>query len=255
MLTLKLSGESLDDRAALARFAAAVAAINGPTVIVHGGGRGTTTLMARLGIVPRFVEGLRVTDEATLAVAVMGMVGEASSQLVQALVGAGLPALGLSGVDAALVTAQRRDSGGNALGAVGDPSHVNVDAIRALQRAGFLPCLAPICRAPNGELLNVNADGVAAAVAAALKADSLLLVTNVRAVKINGHGVPSLGPDAVRAAIASGEIRDGMIPKCRYALAALRDGVAQVIITDLAGLEAFVAGEIRGTVLRGDASS
>ncbi len=253
MIVIKVGGNELDNAGFLAGLADALGALPEPPVIVHGGGRGTSMLMERFGLEPRFVEGLRVTDAQTLELAVMGMVGQASTQLVQALCRAGLPALGLSGVDAALVTAERLRVAGGDLGAVGQPVAVDAARLHALRGAGFVPCLAPICRDASGALLNVNADAVAQSVAAALDAELLLFLTNVPAVKIEGAPVPLLTPAAIEREIARGEIVGGMIPKTRGAVAALDAGVRRVLITDLAGLTALARGDRAGTTITRDA--
>lgn len=248
MIVIKVGGNELDQPAFVRALAALVSGMPDPPLIVHGGGRGTTALMEAFGIEPRFIDGLRVTDGATLSAAIMGMVGEASTQLVGALVNAGLPALGLSGVDAALVRATPMAHRDGALGAVGRPESVDGDALRALLNAGFLPCLAPICWGAEGPL-NVNADQVAGAVAAALRADLLVLLTNVAAVRIDGRARAALTTAEIEPAIAGGSIRDGMIPKCRGARQALEQGVGQVLICDLDGLHATLRGEVAGTTM------
>lgn len=249
MLVIKVGGHELDNPEFLSGLARAVAALPEFPVIVHGGGRGTTMLVERFGLEARFVEGQRVTDAQTLELAVMGMVGQASTQLVSALVTAGLPALGLSGVDAALVTAEYMTVATGDLGAVGRPVQVDAVRLRALLAAGFLPCLAPISRARTGELLNVNADSVAQAVAAVLEAEQLVLLTNVPAVLRDGQPIARLTAAEVERDIANGTIAGGMIPKTRATLAALAAGVRRALITDLAGLTAVATGSSAGTTI------
>ncbi len=239
MLVIKVGGKELENEDFLAGLAKAVASLPWPPVLVHGGGKGTSQLAARLGVPSRFVDGLRVTDEATLEVAVMGLVGQASTRLVLALVNAGVPALGLSGVDAGLVTAEKLAHPGGDLGWVGRPVAVNAGRLRALLEAGFVPCLAPISRGADGRLYNVNADHVAQAVAAALGAEALVFVTNVPGVLREGRVLPRLTPDDVDAFIEDGTITDGMIPKVRSACQALEAGVRAVVITNLKGLQAW----------------
>lgn len=248
MWVLKVGGNELDRPPFLSGLATILAALDERPVIVHGGGRATSAMMTRLGMQPTFVDGLRVTDPATLELVVMGLVGEASTRLVRALVGAGLPALGLSGVDARLVRAAPVEPDGGALGAVGSPIEVETSRLRALLDAGFLPCIAPVSYSEDSyEILNVNADEVAAAVAVALPADRLIFLTNVPAVRIEGRDATRLDPPAIERAIASGEIAGGMIPKCRGAIEALERGVERVVITDLEGLGALARGERAGS--------
>nr|WP_290670033.1 acetylglutamate kinase [Ardenticatena sp.] len=252
MLVLKISGHQLDDTDFLHRLAKIVATMPAPPVIVHGGGRGTTDLAARLGIESRFVEGLRVTDDAMRDVAVMGMVGTASMQLVQALVRAGVPALGLSGVDAGLVRVHKLQHPAGDLGWVGTPTHVADERVQALLTAGFVPCLAPLSLGEDGQVYNVNADHVAQAVASALHADALVFLTNVRGVMHNGNVLTHLTPSVAERLIAEGVIVGGMIPKVRSALAALEAGVRAALITDLEGVAAFLQHRSAGTLVQAE---
>ncbi|MDQ4075842.1 MAG: acetylglutamate kinase [Chloroflexota bacterium] len=249
MIVIKVGGNELDRPVFLEGFAEAVAMLGERPVIVHGGGRGTTMLMEQFGLEPRFVEGLRVTDAQTLELAVMGMVGQASMQLVQALTRVGLPALGLSGVDAGLVTARKLEVASGDLGAVGHPVAVDRARLVALRQAGFLPCVAPICCDDHGDLLNVNADSVAQSIAAALDADLLIFLTNVPAVRIGGRAKGMLTPEAVEQGIRDGEIAGGMIPKTRGAVSAVEAGVRRALITDLSGLRTIAQGAVAGTII------
>jgi acetylglutamate kinase len=244
VLVLKIGGNELDSAPFLGELGALVKAMPQPPVIVHGGGKATTELGRRLGIEPRFVDGLRVTDDAVLEAAVMGLVGTASASLVQALSAHDVPALGLSGLDAGLVRAEVFDP---ALGHVGRPAHVRADRLRALLDAGFVPCLAPICVSEQGALLNVNADHVAQAVAQALQAEALIFVTNVPGVLRDGQTVAHLEPAEVDALIASGVLQGGMVPKTRAACAAVTGGVRRVLIADVAGVARWLDGERAGT--------
>ena len=249
MFVVKIGGQQLDDRDFLEDLAQAVAGYSGALIIVHGGGRATTELSQKLGLPARFVEGLRVTDEATLAAAVMGLVGMASATLVSALVARGVAALGLAGLDAHLVVvAHKTEPPG--LEWVGHPVRVHAERLRALVGAGFVPCLAPICLAESGsQLYNVNADPVAAAVAASVQARALIFVTNVGAVLRDGQPLPQLTMTEVEPLISEGVISGGMIPKVRAACEALCTGVTRVVITDLAGLRRQLAGESAGTTI------
>ncbi len=245
MIVIKVGGNELDNSAFLAGLADAVADLPEWPVIVHGGGRGTTTLIERLGLPTRFIEGQRVTDAETLELVVMGLVGQASMQLVQGLTRAGLPALGLSGADASLVTAEPLQAAGGALGAVGRPTAVNAERLHALRHAGFLPCIAPVCASQDGALFNVNADSVAQSVAVALGAELLLLLTNVPGVRLGDTLAHELTPEQVEAAIQQGEIHGGMIPKTRGAVASVRAGVRRALITDLARAPYHRTGQAR----------
>lgn len=247
MLVIKLGGNELSDDTFLAGFSRVVTDLAEWPVIVHGGGRGTSALSQRLGLDPRFVDGLRVTDDQGRDVAVMGLVGLASTRLVQALVTAGIPALGLSGVDAGLVTAEKYHHPTADLGWVGTPASVDADRLTSLVDAGFVPCLAPISLDAGGDVYNINADHVAQAVAAAMEATALVFLTNVPGVLREGVRVPRMPPSMGEALIDAGVVVGGMIPKIRSAGAAVAAGVHRVLITDLDGLAAWVRGEPAGT--------
>lgn len=242
MLILKIGGNQLDSPAFLGELAGLVATLPQPPVIVHGGGRGTTELSQRLGLESRFLDGLRVTDHQALEAAVMGLVGKASLQLVAPLVQRGVPALGLCGADAGLVTAERLHHPRGDLGEVGTPSAVDTARLEALAKAGFVPCLAPICLSPDRDILNVNADHVAAAVAVALKAEALVFVTATPGILVDGAPSPRLTPQEIEHLIDRGVIGEGMIPKARSACEALTRGVKRVLITDLEGVARWAGG-------------
>jgi acetylglutamate kinase len=246
---IKVGGHELEDESFLSGFAQAVAGLPERPVIVHGGGKELTTLLERLGTPSRFIEGLRVTDEATLAAAEMVLRGRSNLRLVRALVALRLPALGLSGVDGGLVLVEKLLHPQGDLGYVGRPVAVEGERLRTLLLAGFLPVLAPLCIGADGQVYNVNADHVAAAVAAALDAERLLFLTNVTGVLIQGDRAPMLTASQVQAAIADGNISGGMVPKVRSALEALEQGVRCVVITNLAGLESMATGQEAGTAI------
>lgn len=236
MLVLKVGGRQLDDPDFLAGLGSVVRPLLGDVLIVHGGGKGTSQLSSRLGLTSRFVDGQRVTDSDTLDCAVMGLSGLAKLQIVQAMRRAGLPALGLTGVDAGLVMCQKMTHPTEDLGRVGEPVQVNAQALLTLTRSGFLVCLSPLCLDEKGELYNVNADPVAGAVAAALGAEALIFVTDVAGVLQNGQVLERLGPSEFRRLQASGDIGPGMLPKLQACFSALEQGLKQVLITNLDGL-------------------
>lgn len=252
MFVIKLGGNELNDEGFLAHFGRMVVELPERPVIVHGGGRGTSELAERLGLETRFVDGLRVTDDDAIDVAVMGLVGMASTRLVRTLVTAGVPALGLSGVDAGLVTAEKLHHPTADLGWVGTPGVVDAARLESLLEAGFVPCLAPISLDAAGDVYNVNADHVAQAVAAALRAEALVFLTNVPGVLHDGERIERLTPADAETLIDAGIIVDGMIPKVRSAGAALAAGVRRVLITDLDGLAAWTRGEPAGTEIVAD---
>lgn len=246
---IKVGGNELDDASFLAGLTRVLAVMPERPVIVHGGGKELTALQRRLGLESRFVDGLRVTDEESLAVAEMVLRGRANLRLVSTLCSAGIPALGLSGVDAGLVTVEKLAHAAGDLGYVGRPVAVAAGRLQTLLAAGFLPVLAPISLGTDGHTYNVNADQVAAAVATALDAGRLIFLTNVPGVLLDGRRVPRLTATEVEAHIADGAISGGMVPKVRAALEALTRGVRRAIITDLAGLETLARGGEAGTII------
>lgn len=233
---VKVGGNELDDPAFLDGLAAAVAAFAGPLVLVHGGGKEISAALDHYGLEVRFVDGLRVTSPEAMAVMQMVVCGTINKRVVARLVAAGAPALGLSGIDLGLLRCRPHRPGGADLGRVGAISAVNVEAIRAMLAAGWLPVFAPVALgADDGLSYNVNADMVAEAIAGALGGTELVFVSNVPGVILGGAVAAQLDAAAVEAAIGSGEISGGMVPKVRSALAALDAGAASVRITDLAG--------------------
>jgi len=210
--------------------------MGGGAVVVHGGGQDIAALQTRLGLEPVKVDGLRVTDAASLNVAEMALSGRANKQIVRALLAAGHDAVGLSGVDGRLMTAHKKVHPTADLGLVGEVIAVRVALLRRLLQDSIIPVISPISLGADGLTYNVNADEAAAAIAAALGADTLDFVSNVPGVLADGELVPHLSPETAETLIASGTIAGGMIPKVRAALDALERGVPAVRIVDLAGL-------------------
>ncbi|MCS7250866.1 MAG: acetylglutamate kinase [Anaerolineae bacterium] len=228
---IKIGGNELDQPSFLEHLGIALKELPLPPILVHGGGKSMSAWQQRVGITPRYVNGLRVTDEETRELAVMTLAGLTNKSLVAALLRAGLPVLGVCGVDLGLV----RVSPVPDLGWVGKPVEVDVGRLRRWIVEGILPVIAPIGLGPDG-LYNVNADHMAAAIAAALPADELVFLTNVPGVWVGETVRPSLNEEEAEALINAGIIRDGMVPKVRSALEALAAGVRRVRITNLVGL-------------------
>ncbi len=237
MLVLKVGGNELDDPNFLTGFARAVAGMQDIPVIVHGGGKEIADLQVKLGLTPRFVEGLRVTDEPSLAVAEMVLSGRVNKRVVAALLNAGADAIGLSGVDLGLVRVEKMQHPGGDLGRVGQVVGVRGEPLCDFVQRRIVPVLSPISLGPEGPY-NVNADSVACAVASDLNADAVVFVTNVPGVMQDGHVIPALTPEQAHALIKTQVIRGGMIPKVRAALDAVTGGARAARITNLAGLAA-----------------
>ncbi len=199
-------------------------------VIVHGGGPMINDMLKRLGIVSEFVNGKRVSDEKTVEVVEMVLSGRINKRIVQAINRQGGKAVGLSGKDADLLVCERASPD---MGFVGHPTDVNPRVLRELAASGYIPVVAPVGCGKNGETFNVNGDTAAGAIAAALQADRLLLLTDVAGIMSSaGDILTRLTPDDVRGLIADGTISGGMIPKAETALSAMKGGVRAVVILD-----------------------
>ncbi len=235
MLVLKVGGNEIDDANFLNGFARAVAAMRETPVIVHGGGKEIADLQIKLGLTPRFVEGLRVTDDASLAIAEMVLSGRVNKRIVAALLRAGADAIGLSGVDRGIVRVEKMQHPSGDLGRVGKVVSVRGDALRELVARQIVPVLSPISLGDEGSY-NVNADSVACAIASALNADAVVFVTNVAGVMQNNQVIPSLTAREAETLIKSKIIFGGMIPKVRAALDAVAGGAQAARITNLDGL-------------------
>ncbi len=234
VVVVKFGGNAMGDEAAMAEFARDVVLMRQVglnPVVVHGGGPMINDLLSRLGIKSEFVRGKRVTDKATVEVVEMVLTGLVNKRIVQAIMDEGGRAVGLSGKDDDLMVCEADDP---ELGFVGRPVEMNVQVLRDLFTAGIIPVVAPVATGMNpNETYNVNGDTAAGAIAGALKADRLLLLTDVAGVKDKaGEIVTQMTPEEVKAMIADGTIAGGMIPKTETALKALEDGVRAVVILD-----------------------
>ena len=234
VVVVKFGGNAMGDAQAMADFARDIVLmrqVGVNPVVVHGGGPQINDLLGRLGIESRFVRGKRVTDQATVEVVEMVLCGLVNKRIVQAINDQGGRAVGLSGKDDDLMVCEADDP---ELGFVGRPVEMNVQVLRDLFAAGIIPVVAPVATGmADNETFNVNGDTAAGAIAGALAADRLLLLTDVPGVKDgSGQVVTQLHPDQVRGMIADGTISGGMIPKVETALYALDRGVRAVVILD-----------------------
>lgn len=193
-------------------------------VIVHGGGKIITDWLEKRGIPTRFVNGERVTDEATLEVVVSVLAGLVNKEIVADINALGGMAIGISGVDGGLIEGRIKD---RELGYIGEVVKVNLSPLEALLKSGYIPVVAPVSlnagkpeKAPR--VLNINADAVAGEVAAAIGAERLIILTDVVGVcDQSGNLLPRLSPDEAEALLASGVASGGMIPKIKACLRAL----------------------------------
>lgn len=243
---VKIGGALLDDVAGVESLLERFAAIDGAKILVHGGGPQADRMLHALGSEPRKEEGRRITDDAALDVAVMVYAGLNGKRIVAALQRLGCDAIGLSGADANVLRAVRRPVGAIDYGAVGDLEEgaVNVERLHGLIASGLVPVLNAITHDGAGNLLNTNADTIAAVVAAALAPAALapaapvdLLFVMERPGLLADPGddasvIAHVDPDAIARLQAEGIISGGMTPKITNALAALRAGVRSVRIGD-----------------------
>ncbi|MCP5086454.1 MAG: acetylglutamate kinase [Rhodobacteraceae bacterium] len=231
VVVIKLGGHAMSSDEAMASFARDIVMMrqcNLNPVIVHGGGPMINRMLDKLGIESEFRNGKRISDADTVEVVEMVLSGRVNKTIVQAINQEGGRAVGISGKDADLMICKQAEGD---LGLVGDPQVVNPKLIKTLFEQGFIPVIAPLGAGPDGETFNVNGDTAAGAIAAALNADRLLLLTDVEGVKdADGDVITDLTIEQVEALTAKGTIAGGMIPKTQTAIDAVRGGVRAVVI-------------------------
>jgi acetylglutamate kinase len=243
---VKYGGHAMGDAALAQDFAADIVllkAVGINPVVVHGGGPQIGAMLKKLGVESEFVDGLRVTDAETAKVAEMVLSGAINKELVGWINAAGGKALGISGKDGKFVTASKvertqKDPDSNIersidLGYVGEPQHVDRSVIDTISAAGMIPVIAPIGVGDDGHTYNINADTMAGAIAGALGASRLFLLTDVAGVlDKSGQLLTDLDPKAIGALQADGTISGGMIPKIETCVSAVGAGVDAAVILD-----------------------
>jgi len=243
---IKYGGHAMGDTAAGKQFAADVVLLKQVginPIVVHGGGPQIGQMLERLNIKSSFIDGLRVTDAATVEVVEMVLCGSINKQIVSAIGDAGGMAIGLSGKDGRLIVARKlrrtsRDKDSNIetivdLGYVGEPHQINAEILEGFEDSDVIPVVAPIGVGKNGETYNINADTAAGAIAGAVGASRLFLLTDVVGVlDKNRVLIPQLTASQARKLIADGTISGGMIPKIETCLEAVDQGVEAAVILD-----------------------
>jgi acetylglutamate kinase len=234
VVVVKFGGNAMGDDEAMAAFARDIVLmrqVGVNPVVVHGGGPMINEMLARLDIQSNFVRGKRVTDEAVVEVVEMVLTGRVNKRIVQAIMEQGGRAVGLSGKDDNLMVCEPDDP---ELGFVGRPVSMNAQVLHDMFEHGIIPVIAPVGGGRTStETYNVNGDTAAGAIASALKADRLLLLTDVQGVKgADGEVMTELTPQDVRRMTDEGVIAGGMIPKTQTALDAIDAGVRGVVIVD-----------------------
>jgi acetylglutamate kinase len=235
---------------AVQALASEIASLGAPAVVVHGGGAEVSAWCDRLAVAPRFLDGLRVTDPATLEVAVAVLAGLANKRLVAGLRAAGLDAVGLSALDGGTIEAGRHPRA-EALGAVGSVRAVRTGLLTSLLDHGRTPVVASICDF-EGALLNLNADDLAAALAGALQVRDLVLLSDAPGLVLGGAVVPRLHAAALERVLDHPDVQGGMRPKLAAARAAIAAGVGRVHIASWSGrgtLRALLDGRASGTTI------
>ena len=246
IVVVKYGGHAMGDEATARSFARDMVMLEQSgvnPVVVHGGGPQIGAMLKKLGIQSQFSNGLRVTDKPTIEIVEMVLCGSINKQIVGFINAEGGRAIGLCGKDGNMVTATKHEVVADAehpdgdhgvdLGFVGDPSKVDTTVLDQVLGRELIPVLAPVAQGGDGATYNVNADTFAGAIAGALKAKRLLLLTDVPGVlDKDGRLIKELSVDAIRELIADGTITGGMIPKVETCIYALDQGVEGVVILD-----------------------
>lgn len=252
VVVLKIGGSVVRDADAAVAQVASLHDGGRSVVVVHGGGPLIGEWSERAGLATRFVRGLRVTDAATRDVALAVLAGLANKTLVGALLAHGVPAVGMSGVDGGMLRAEREDA---ELGLVGRVTLVDSSVVEDLLAAGRVPVVAPAAIGPDGDILNVNGDSAAGALAASLGARLLAFVTDVPGVRgADGRVVATLDRTRSKALVDGGTVAGGMLPKVEACLVAASAGCAAAILSaaEPDAVERVLAGERVGTLFPPD---
>ncbi|MFQ3355672.1 MAG: acetylglutamate kinase [Paracoccaceae bacterium] len=232
-VVIKLGGHAMGSKEAMKVFARDIVLmqqVGVNPVIVHGGGPMINKMLQKLDIKTNFVNGKRVTDLASIDIVEMVLSGSVNKNIVQAINEQGGKAIGISGKDANLIVCEQENP---QLGFVGKPVDVDPTVLNQMFSFGIIPIVAPIGVGRAGETFNINADTAAGAIASALKADRLLLLTDVSGVKnASGEVLTELNSSEIEALTKDGTIAGGMIPKTGTAISALKNGVRAVVILD-----------------------
>ncbi|HLB01730.1 MAG TPA: acetylglutamate kinase [Nitrospiria bacterium] len=243
-LVIKYGGKAMVDRELKEQFAADVVLmkyVGVNPVVVHGGGPQISLMMKRLGKEPTFVEGVRVTDAETMEIVEMVLGGVINKEIVALIHRQGGRAVGITGKDGRLITARplksigphRESASARGLGLVGEVELIDPQVLASLEEARFIPVIAPVGVGKDGKTYNINADSVAGAIAASLKAEKLLILTDVSGILDDQNKLlPTLSRKDLSRLIKRGVIQEGMLPKVQACLTALEGGVSKTHIID-----------------------
>lgn len=238
-ILIKIGGSTVNGSGFLPELAADIASLdkNTTTAIVHGGGKDIAKELERLNKEFTFIDGQRVTDAETMGAVQRVLSGDVNKRIVNCFLLHGVAALGISGVDGGLLTAEKLQIPEADLGFVGTISAVNNAVLETLYHGGFVPVISPVSRSVAGDFYNINADLAASEIAIAQKSDHLIFISDVPGVMIQGEVQSSLRSSDIEAYISSRDIHGGMIPKMRSAIDALSRGVQRVHICSWDGAQ------------------
>lgn len=256
---IKIGGNIIDDPTKLASFLATFTTMNGPKILVHGGGKIATDIGRQLGIEPKYVDGRRITDGATLHLVTMVYGGLINKQVTAQLQALGCNAIGLTGADASIIPAQKRPVKEIDFGFVGDvdSKDINTSVLKIMLDAGLTPVIAPLTHDRNGQILNTNADTIAQEVAKALSVlfeVQLIYCFEKKGVLADpadeGSVIPKITAEEFDRLKAQGIVSGGMVPKLQNALAAVSSGVKKVVIGDAAELADIMLGKAGTSIVQ-----
>jgi acetylglutamate kinase len=245
-ILIKFGGHAMGKADYVNAFASDIALLDqvgARPVVVHGGGPQIGEMLTKLKIESNFIDGLRVTDEATISIVEMVLAGGINKALVAAIASAGGRAVGVSGKDGGLITARKLMAVAKSsdstiqkavdLGFVGEPANIDVTVLDALMMHNLIPVVAPVGSGEDGKTYNINADTAAGAISAALNAKRMLMLTDVRGVQDkDGNLIPSLTISQAEALILDGTVSGGMIPKVETCIEAVQGGAEGAVIMD-----------------------
>lgn len=235
-IVIKFGGSLLESATAKAAFISEISQLfhfNLRPILVHGGGKEISKWMTRMGLVPQFIQGLRVTDTETMAITEMVLAGRINKDLVGLLNQSGVPAIGLSGKDGALLIGEKMAAPtGEDLGFVGDVAVCHTGVLSMCVKNGYVPVVCSIGMGQGGETLNLNADFAASGISMAIGAQTLIYITDAPGLIIAGKVQSELTVDAAEALLFHPDVQGGMLPKLREMIRCLRHGVSEVVMLD-----------------------
>lgn len=237
-ILIKYGGAAMEDPATRQAVCAEVAELHRlgvKVIVVHGGGKEISRMMERVGLTPRFINGLRVTDQGAMEITEMVLSGAINSDLSSRISRAGAPAIGLSGRDARIIQAvPLRGKNGEDMGQTGEVRSISAAAVEAVLSTNFVPVISPVGEDDEGRPLNLNADYAAGALAGSLGVEACVFLTDVAGVKKNEAVLPRLTHAEITTLINEGTISGGMIPKVECATKAIAAGCSRAIICQAA---------------------